>query len=287
MAVTRTLLVAGLILTIARGAQGLPIMSDMMQSTLPAERPSVGKGVVSADYSDLSRQGRALSLCELGCTYTPLSFWSIGAAYRDSDGHGSSQQTSYHAHGWEGWTSLRLLAERARRPDISLNAQVVHDNISLQDQSSSGDATASPRVTTQGVDLCAGKHFGSDLCQVDTGVYDVSIFGARQATLLALGVAYHHRFTRSVEGRVALAGYRDDYAGGVRHTYDLVAGVRAGRTDQPYLGLSVTYFPRGIPLAGTPLSTASMVNAFYSGITTGTLNTQQFGYVSIEAGIPF
>jgi len=286
----RTLLVVGLVLNLARVVLGLPIISEVMQSTLPTECPSVGKAVVVTDYSHLSWQGRALSLTELGCAYTPTSRLALGAAYRDCNGHGRSEQTQYIAHGWEAWGSLHLQAERAQRPDLSLNAQIAHDTINWK----TDNAYSALWGTTHGIDLCAGKHIGREYCQVDAGVEDVSLWGGKSpnstATLLALGAAIHHHFTRVVDGHLALAGYRDNYAGGVRHTYALLAGMRAGRAGQPYLGCSVSYFPRGIPLAGTPLSMAAMTwkaEKTWALDSSSTFMTQSIGYVSVEAGIPF
>ena len=239
------------------------------------------------DCSYLSWRGRALSLSELGGTYTPASFLSCGAAYRDSIGHGLSSDTHYYAHGWEAWANVRLLPESARHPAVSLNVQCLHENMTVQQQTPVMYNYYTPRTSSQGIDLCAGKHVGADRCQLDAGVSDVSLFGEHQATVLALGAAYHHPFTPRLDGHLALAGFRDDYQDSTRNTCMLVAGVRSGRAEKPYLDLSATFFPCGIPLAGTSLSPAAMVGAFYEGSATGTLSTQAFGYVTLEAGIPF
>lgn len=287
MPVLRTVFVIGLALMLARGALGLPIISDVWSSTLSGACPANGRGALVTDYSYLSWEGRTLSLSELGGTYTPFPCVSLGAAYRDSAGQGLSGLSHYTAHGWEAWTSVHLLTERASRPDLSLDAQMLHDTVSLVQQSATLASSAFSNVTTRGVDLCAGKQCLAGRCQLDGGVYDVSLLGQRQATVWALGAAYQHPFSRLVTGRVALAGYRDDYEGGLRYTYDMVLGVRVGRADHPYIGLSANYFPCGIPLAGTPLSSAAMIGAFYDGASAVALRSHEFGYLSIEAGLPF
>jgi hypothetical protein len=248
----------------------------------------VGKVAFTTTTSYITWDGRVLDLTEVGLTATPIAPLSLGVAYRDSNGHGQSEQSTYNGHGWEGWASLRLLSERKLYPELALNGQTFIDDIALQKVTSTESEFAAPRARSTGIDLCASRHIGADVWQLDAGTYDGYLFGEREVTVMGLGARYAHPFTRILQGHLALAGYRDNFEGGRYHSYVLQAGGRAGHPDRVHLLLAGNYFPRGVPLAGTPLSTAALVGAIYGGTAaTSAINTSAFGYLSAQVEIPF
>ena len=283
----RSLVISGIVIALFQSAQCLPIVSTMTQSTLPPDCPSVGKVVPVTADSFVAWGGRFLELAEVGLTYTPAQMLSLGIAYRNTDGSGHSHETAYYANGWEAWGSLSLLKERGNRPEITLDAQTISGNVSRCEKTARwNNFMRRPPLTPLGSisarPVTAARMSGNSMPEPTTWLF--SRYGRPRYWGWAPATATTYRPNLS---QVALAGFQDNFLGGGYHTYVLQAGLQASTTEKPHLEFSGTFFPCGIPLAGTTFSPLAMAGAYFSDSIAASLNKKPFGYLSIKGTIPF
>lgn len=286
MLMLRTGLLLALTILCLRMAAGTPVLS-LTNQTLFTDTLPAGSITTSASDSFLNWQGRSFSLLEAGVAYGVTDGLAIGVNYRRGSGHGRSRGNTYDSTGGDGWLSLRLLKEAGWCPALTLLAQTLHDDVTLRSNSATESALSEPNITDNGISLNASRHAGDTTWTAAAGVFQTSVFGEQQATVLALGVGAARPFSSSLRGEVSLAGYRDAYNDGHHFSGALQAGLTAGSPAGVHAVLSGVYYPRGVPLAGTPYSPASMAGAFFGGSATAQLRSSAVGFLTLGAAMSF
>ncbi len=231
----------------------------------------------STTVTYLGWDGRALTQVDTGLAVGLTSFLTVGAAFRGADGHGRDVDNSYASTGYGVWSDLRL--------PFGLPA-VVHlehsgANVHLRASSPDSSLQADPTWAATGVEL----RTGAGPFTARTGGYQVATNGLLTSTVYLLGGGVRMRLARWLHADAGVTGFVDNYqtrTTALETTLSLHAGTpRVGFT------LGAGYYPRGVPLAGTALSTASTIGAVYGSDAAPQLHTAQVGFVSMAGTYRF
>jgi hypothetical protein len=240
----------------------------------------------SAQYSNLTWQGRQLGLFEGGVQVGGETHPSLGAYLRSSTGHGRSSLNTYDAHGVRFTGTLPLFTERSGRPAATLFVDYLHDRAVLKEQSPTSHSTAWSRASSTGIGLQAELHRGSTCWQGKAAGYASGVDGEHLADTLLVGGAVDVPLIRSIRGTLALTGFREDFEGH-RITMEVTGGVTLLSSERGSLKLGGSYFPRGIPLGGTPFSTAAGIGVINGSSTAAQLRTEAMGYLTVAGELHF
>jgi len=265
-------------LQIASVANGLPFATEGDPSVYALPVKSVS--LVSADQV-LSWNGRAISVWDNGVAVKVTPMAVVGGFIRSSSGHGSSGQTHYSANGWDVWGTYTLQSDDGKQPTLTLGLEHLHEADTVLLNSPTEFFQATPRVDTTGIELRVQTAPQRLRWIARVGYYSTQVFEENLSDILLIGVGSELKLTPNTTSSLALTQYYDNFNGN-HFSYLLRGGIVYRLHPHWKLGLSASYFPRGIPLAGDPLSSASAVGAAIGGNTTASgMHVNSFGYLTL------
>jgi hypothetical protein len=239
--------------------------------TLPARTVQT-----TASVTYLGWDGRALAQVETGVAVGITAHITAGAAYRGAGGHGRDAANRYTAHGYGVWGDFHI-------PGTGLAVHLAHDGANARLRAASADASlqADPIWRASGAECRAA--FGPVTGRA--GAYQVETNSLTTSAVYLAGGGVGVQLAPWLRAEASATGFIDEYPT-PRATVETTLGVRArrGRGD---LAVTAAFYPRGVPLAGSALSTAATIGAVYGSDAAPQLHTAPVGYISASAGYRF
>jgi hypothetical protein len=112
------------------------------------------------------------------------------------------------------------------------------------------------------------------------------VFDDKAANVLLGGAGIAVPIGERAVGALTLTAFRDNYEGR-HHQYEACGTLSYALSDRARVHAGGAFYPRGIPLAGTSFSTASMVGAFYGGSLASSFRTRSLGFLSLAVDYTF
>ncbi len=251
------------------------LRADQPTALLPAA--DTVHATVETHY--LSWDGRVLAVVDTGVSMHPTGALSAGADARRSAGHGRSHDNRYAGDGWAAWGQWQLSA-RPGRPGLALRVEHAADAVHISSKDAASLLAADPTTASTGLLLAVTAPGDALEARAVAGMYAVSLNGRPVATVRMLGGILTVPLGTRTRAQLALTGYQDQYLG--RHFSPRVEVMLATLpTSRGGLRLGASIFPRGVPLAGTPLSAPSVIGAVYGSSAGAQLRTHAVGYLSL------
>jgi hypothetical protein len=234
----------------------------------------------------LGWDGRALGVTEAGAAAGVLAGVTMGAAYRTANGHGRTAARRYTAAGWQAWTEWQPISATATHPGITLHLEGTHERIHLRSADDTSSFAADPAYAAGGAHVrVTGDHRGMSW-HAQAGLATARLNDTAVATVASVGGQLDLPLGRHLRLQPALVGYADDFQG--QHlSGEARLALRTPPAARTAFALEVSLFPRGVPLAGTPLSPAATAGAVYGDTATTQLRTHPVAYVSCSGGYRF
>jgi hypothetical protein len=242
--------------------------------------PSVFR--VTATTHAMAWEGRALGMLETEISHDLNDRVTIGGSVTTASGHGHSRSNRYEANGLSVWGQWRALPSSEERPDVDLRVEQEWDAISLNSSDATSSLQADPTCSTTGVQV----RVTSSGWQARTTLHTVQVNKQHVAEVASIGGEINLPISTYLTLVPSAAIAADNYQGG-HTTCEAGLGLNATLGDRTHLMLGANYFPSGVPLAGTPLSTASAVGAIYGSSASAQFRTEAVGYLSARLEYEF
>lgn len=255
-------------------------------SPLPSTSPRAGQFIPLVDAHAASWGGRAFSVVEAGGSLGITGRCAITAIDVQSSGHGRSHANTYDGHGYRLLGKYQIGDTATTHPAYAIVLDHVSDDVNLHIHDSTTEADAWPSYRADGIQLAASQLRGQHTWQGRTGLYQVELDHQRLATVGLLGGGLSIPVGRHTTVQAELVSYRDNFQG--RHfTYEFHGGVTLFRSARGSVTVGGSYFPRGIPLAGTPFSSASAAGLVYGNSAAQQLHDDGVGYLTLSGQLNF
>jgi len=258
-------------------AAALPTVSGAWPESVSTDM--LEEGTIDAGAVDyyMTFDGRQLNLYQLTLDAGLSNNLSLGGKYCVGSGHGHSKSNTYSDHGKEFSTKYRLVKECGAIPSLALYGEYTSDKAELH----TTEATVNATTTSTGAQLLAGggTPFGGWRWHARVGGYQTKVVGDTLATTYLAGGDVVVPMSKRMNLRVAATAFDDNYSGGTM-TEELLAALSL-YPGCSRITLAGSLYPKGVPLAATPLSPAAAVGTFVGGSATENLRTKAMGYISL------
>jgi hypothetical protein len=262
-----------------------PPATDGSPSIFPYTSPGALQVMPIFSYEGGAANGRVLSQVEGGVDVGVTKRLSVGATLLVGNGHGkSSAQNTYHSDGNHLWGDYNFLSIGSRGPVLGLLLDHMHNNITLHIPAA---LDAWPHYNSTGAQLTAQLQRGQVNWLARTGIYGVDLGGYYLATDELLGGGVSTKLSRRTTVDAQLTGYEDYYSGGKHASLELTAGVSYAPNSRSAISLSGSLFPRGVPVASTPFSSAAAVGLDYAESFANSVGSNAIGYLTLSAHVTF
>jgi hypothetical protein len=279
--------------TVIIGISLTTVLSALAQSSDPTVRTMAAgeelqRGEVQPDITThfLAGDGRAMGVLNGGASVGLTNALSVGATVQGTSGHGRTETRRYDAVGGRVWGAWQLAHVDAKHPGLALQIEKTEERIRLHSVEPGSSFTADPAFASSGVQLRTTFTRRGIQFAAHAGMGRAAVNHDEVATVASLGGEMRIPVNNRYYLQSALIGYRDNYEG--RHvSYEARLGLHTTPAHRIGLNIEASLFPRGIPLAGTPLSAASAVGVIYGSSATAQLHTQMVGYLSVSGEYQF
>lgn len=237
-------------------------------------------------YADITWDGRKMNLLEVGIAAQSPQQIAFGAFVRNTAGHGRSGATHYDGNGWQAYGEVPLLAAKARRPSLTIYVEHTRDAVELSVVDEDSNSHAWPIAMTSGVELRAAYTPGIVTWRGRSGIYQSTVNAEHLANIVVLGGAFEQPLLRSLRGCLELTAYHESYENG-QTSIELGGTLTYYQSDRGRISLGGRYYPRGVPMGGTPFSSTSSIGLVYGGDSASQLRSSPMGYLTLEGALTF
>ncbi len=229
---------------------------------------------------------REIGLMEEGLAVNVNDQLLLGATLLNSDGHGRDAGNKYRGDGTNKWVGFRLCREGTRLPEFKVIGERTRDEVVISSDNPDFSFYTNPYVRIDGLRVEAQKHHGQTLWHGVAGVYGVYLYEAKQTQVEQIGLSAEQPLRHDWRATLGFTEYWDHYLG--RHfSYQAECGLAAPCTKYGTLILQAHLFPRGIPMAGTPFSSASTIGSYFDMSAANQFHTDTMGYLTLAGQVKF